>query len=278
MGKKKRTPGGDAESSKLDVRVVLAGIVVLAVAIVGGSIIGTRFLVSADDDASALELPAFAGDVPDIARSSVADLLASTSVEDMTPEQRSAVKAETVRVYGDAQFRVDNPVYLGVDIVRRNGETLAARQYAQTDAPGGLTLSETITFFCRNEDGTIERYRAIRSVDQTTAGVDKIEDGQQAMERIIDDLDWTQAKDLGLEEIGGRQARGVELQYDFDATQSFRTQVWFDVENARVLRYVQYDEQGNASPFSNYDFDWRIPPRIEPAANQDVPCYERVYG
>ena len=280
MGKKKHAAAADEPSSKLDVRVVLAGVLVLALAIVAGSIIGTRLLVSADDDDDPIvdAVPTFVGDAPAIERSSVADLLASTSFDDMTAEDREHVKAEVNRVYDNADVRITGPALIALDMARRNGTLRALRQYTVSDSPGGEAPAVTTTFYCDGPEGAVDTYTLAETFSERTPSYNRIGAGTQPLERMLSATDWSNAKDLGIEDINGRQARGVEMEYVLSEESRYVVRAWFDIENARVLKYVQYDDAGKESPTANYLFDWRETSRIEAGAELSTPpCYDELY-
>jgi hypothetical protein len=280
VGKKKRAAGGGESSSGFDMRVVLAGIAVLVVAIVAGSIIGTRLLVSADDDDDPIlaAVPTFTGDAPPIERSSVADLLASTSFDDMPAEDRERVKAEVNRVYDNADFRITGPALIALDLARRDGTLRALRQYTVSESPGGEAPAVSTTFYCDGPEGAVDTYTLAETFAERTPSYNRIAAGAQPLERLLSATDWSNAKDLGIEEINGRQARGVEIAYVLSDAARYTVRAWFDIENARVLKYVQYDDEGKESPTANYLFDWRQTSHIEAGAELSTPpCYDDLY-
>lgn len=262
-------------------RIVAAGVAALVVAVVAGSIIGTRFLVSADDDSDPIfeAVPTFIGEAPAVERSSVADLLTSKSFDDMSQDERDRVKTEVNRVFDDADFRVTGPALIALDMARRDGMLRAMRQYTVSDAPGGEAPAETTTFYCDGPDGSIDTYALAKTFAESVPSYNRIKAEAQPLERMLSDTDWSNAKDLGVEEIEGRQARGVEIEYVFSDVKQYTVRAWFDLENARVLKYVQYDDDGKESPTANYLFDWRQPPHIEPGPELSTPpCAAALYG
>ena len=56
---------------------------------------------------------------------------------------------------------------------------------------------------------------------------------------------------------------------------SSTSQIWIDVENARMLRRVELNSDHVA--VHNYEIDWRVPPRIVPPPDLKPPCYDEVY-
>lgn len=277
MGKKKRSDAGVEEPNRSHLKLIIAAVVIVLVAVAAGSIIGTILLVGVDDDADvAASVPAFVADAPEIERSSVADLLSSKSFEEMTPEELDEVKAEVQRVFDDAEFRVTGPGLDGIDLVRRNGDTIISRQYATTDAPGGPTPLEVTTFYCASDDG-VDTYKTRRTSAGTTNDYGRLERDEPPLERILEDTDWIDPRDLGTREIDGRTARGIIMIYVGDAAR-VPAEAWFDVENARVLKYFWYGPSRKPSYSSNWEFDWRVPPRIEPDPDLETPpCFETAY-
>jgi hypothetical protein len=283
VAKKKRGAPETVEDERpsLNVRLLVVGAIVVVIAVILGSIIGTVLLVGVDDDdPAAAAVPEFIADAPEIERSSVADLLESTSFEDMTLEQREAAFDEFDRVLANAEFRMHGLLHLGIDIVRLDGTTMILRQYGVTEAPGGDTPTEVTRFYCPGPDGTIDTYETIRTgVSAPIPSYNRIDDGDQPLERALSDVNLTEVTDLGVEEIDGRRARGVRFIYNFSETEPRATEAWFDIENGRVYSYQQFDAEGNPSVLTDYDFDWRVPPRIEPdPALAMPPCYDGIYS
>ena len=270
----------DLSDEAVSARFIIVGAVVLVVAVILGSIIGTVLLVGVDeDDPIDAAVPDFIADAPDIERSSVADLLESTSFEDMTLEQREAAFEEFTSVLANAEFRMKSPLNLGIDVVRRDGTTVITRQYGVTEAPGGEAHTDQTTFYCPGAEGAIDVYQSTRTGPAgTTVSYNRIEAGAQPLERALTSVDLSKVTDLGTMDIGGRSARGVRFVYIVSATERRDTEAWFDIENGRLLSYQQFDSKGIPSVVVDYDFDWRVPPRIEPDPELSMPpCYDEIY-
>jgi hypothetical protein len=275
-----RGPGGDGGEGRSNRLLWIAGgigIVVVSAAVAIGVVTALGGESLSEPDPEIPDVPALQGEEPAFERSSVADLLESTSFDDMSAEERESVKSEVLRVFSEAEFRASNVLVPAFEIVRRRGHTMAQRQYVITETPGDdYALTEIVTFFCDSEAaGFIDVYRSRK----TAAGGVNTEGerqpaGVQGFELIAISTDWTDAKDLGLEDIDGHLTRGVEVQLTTSGGAVIGWQMWIDVETAQIRRVID-----TTAPEAPYKFDWRPIPRIVPEPELGTPpCYNLVYG
>jgi hypothetical protein len=207
------------------------------------------------------------------------DVLARTSFDDMTDEQVALIRQETERVFGDGEFRVTGRLSntrVDLDVVRRQGQTIATRQYRFGNAGIGdeLAIFDTLIFYCATEDGGVDAYRADRSPLETTVRYDRQTSLDQPLDREFIDGDWSEPRDLGTEVIDGRQSRGVEVKWGAD---DLPRQMWFDVTTGELLRRTDRYEGGDPGANTIF-FDYRRPPRIEPPPELETPpCLDDVY-
>ncbi|HEY8172668.1 MAG TPA: hypothetical protein VIH21_06245 [Dehalococcoidia bacterium] len=211
---------------------------------------------------------------PALERSAAADLLESTSFDDMTDEQLALVKSEAERVFANGEARGQNALVLA-DFVRRDGHTVASRQYNYVDAPGGnQVLNEVTSFYCTSEvPGFVDIFRSRKSVVKTTTEGAREVEGSRTFERTISATDWSNATDLGYDEVDGHRVHGVEVDFATVAGPTLRWQLWLDVETAQLRRYVDM-----SVPEAPYTFRWGTVPRIVPEPELGTPpCYAQVY-
>lgn len=230
-----------------------------------------------EKDPDVPEPPALAGEPPIIERSKAADLLEEKSFDDMTQAERDLVRDEATRVFADAEFRATSIAVLAIDVVRRDATTRATRQYKIGEGPGGaLILQDIRSFYCDAPvEGFLDAYRTTVTPIGTTQGGDRVGTTTQAFDREMTAVDWTQTTDLGYDEILGRRVHGMEVPFATLGGVSMRRQMWFDVENARVLRHGEVTPEGIRG---EYTFDWRKPPRIESTVELGIPpCYAEIY-
>jgi hypothetical protein len=286
LAKKNRNAGDDPARPPADDRgrifwivagvatvLVSAGIAIAIFTLLGGS------SLSDDDDG-----PDFASDVPQLTgepvvldRSSAADLLAATSFDDMTSEQLALVKAEAERAFANVDLRATSAIILGIDLLRRDGVTRATRQYSTPLGPDGEPVfSVATTYYCDSEvEGFIDVFRIRRSVVATVPEGERVQQGTQPFQRVIEGTDWAEAKDLGFEDIRGRRTHGVEVTFVAQDGATTPRQIWLDVETAQMHRRTDILENGQEQ---TYEFDWRKPERIVPDPEiGKPPCYGPFY-
>jgi hypothetical protein len=250
------------------VLLLSAGAAIAIFTLAGGSGLSDR-------DPSPPEPPAL-GEFQAAERSAAADLLSDGNFESMTPDDLELVQRELARAFADAEFRVRDPLVQVIDVVRREGHTVATRQFSRAESgTGSPYLVERRVFFCPGADGRVDIYRYAASVLATpTPQYDTAPFDQRPMERLVSDIDWTGAKDLGFADIDGRRAHGVLVGFRPPAGEgALETEYWIDVENARLLR------RREPTGTSDYAFDWRRPPRIETyPQHPQPPCASSIYA
>jgi hypothetical protein len=284
--KKREAAEPAAKSGKVSPVVQVLGAVIIiavfgAIGVAGSILIGEVF---GDDPVAAEPVPDFIGGEPPIERSAAADLLEGKSFEEMTDEERDLVVAEVKRVFDDAEFRARSEIeviqssFAAVDVVRRGGVTRAVRYYrygARPDGDGTMMTTETV-FFCDSEvDGFLDSFRIRKNVLNTNVDGSRIQETSQPFDRELTGVDWTQPIDLGFDELEGRRVHGVQLPFTSALGGSSTWQLWFDVENGRLLRRGELNTE--AALVHDYRFDWRTPPRIEGGDDLKPPCEGELY-
>jgi hypothetical protein len=249
--------------------LVSAGIAIALFTAFGGSSLS-------EEDPDTPELPPL-GAAPSLERSAAADLLEDKSFDDMTADELELVKSEATRVYADAEFRASNSFVRAIDVIRRDGHTVASRQYTIVETPGGTLANNEITsFYCDSEvEGFIDIYRSRSSIVRTNTEGLREQEGSQAFERIISATDWSDPTDLGYDEIDGRRVHGVEVKFaPLSGGEGLGWQLWFDVETAQLLRNVDMN-----APGAPYTLRWGEVPRMVPVEELGTPpCYAQVYA
>lgn len=275
--KKQRLDDSDGEAGGISWRWMIGGLAIVLVsagiAIAIFTALGGSSLSDEGDEPP--ELPALGAPAP-TERSAVADLLENTSFDDMTDEELERVRAEVTRVYADTEFRASNRLVRAIDVIRREGHTVASRQYSLVETPAGTMANHEITsFYCDSEvDGFVDIFRSRSSVVRTRTEGLRERDGVQAFERVISATDWSEAKDVGFDEVNGRRVHGVEVKFEPLAGGLIGWQLWFDVETAQLLRFVDM-----LAPSTAYTLTFAEVPRMVPIAELGIPpCYAQVYS
>jgi hypothetical protein len=274
-GRTQRSPSLGLAGGALLVAVFI-GLGILLITLLGGASWG------GDDNNDAPPLPEMTGDPPAIERSAAADLLENKSFDDMTPDEVRLVRDEATRVFGDAEFRVTSEVIYGIDVVRRNGHTVASQQYQLSDNTPNkdVVLAQIIQFYCSGDKaGFVQAYRVDKTPFQSAFRQEEKAVSTLPFEVLLANLDWTQVRDVGYRDVEGRRTHGAALPYLTPNNQGVViTIIWLDVENARVLR--REDRTNRSGVEQPYTFDWRTPPRIEATDDFETtpPCAASVYA
>lgn len=259
---------------------ILGGVLFVGLFIALGVVIVT--LLGGDElsegDPDLPDLPAL-GEAPDTGRSPHADLLADTSFDDMTAEQREAIADEAERLFADANVRVSSQQVPGLDIARRDGNTRATVQYRYSDgSPGGVwTLVTTTIFYCEGPDGTVDIYRVDDSGFDSAATYDRKDADSPPFQRVFRGADWSEPKDLGLQVINRVRARGVQLKFrPQEGAAPVDVEHWYSIETGRL---IYYNDVG-VDDALGYFFDWREPPAIQIPEELETPppCASLVTG
>ncbi len=254
-----------------------AGVIVLTAVLGVGIVTAFGGASLSEKDPEQPRPPALTGETPPIERSAAAGLLESTSFDDMTQTERNLVRDEATRVFANAEFRATSSAVLAIDVVRRDGETRATRQFTIGESPGDEPiLQDTRSFFCHAPvEGFLDAYRTTVTPLNTTIGGDRIEATSQPFDREMSAVGWNQMTDLGYDEVSGRRIHGVEMPFTTRAGLIIPWRMWFDVENARMLKRGEINRAGNEV---EYLLDWRSPAKIETTAQLGVPpCYNEIY-
>lgn len=252
--------------------VAFAAIAVTAVTIIAGS--------DGSQAGSVLlpPTPATEEEIP-LERSAAADILDSKTWDEMSQEERDLVRSEMERVHDNADFRLVERLIFAIDIARRDGHTVASRQYRPGDTPGGdRALWTSFTFYCPTEvDGTpwadVYRYGLSPLRGTPVPTYDRVRFDQRPTENYISSIRWDSITDLGWDEINGHRVHG--FRFDFttpDGTGSVEAEYWVDVDDARLRMRVE-----TSAPDAPYLFDWRPQPPIIPPIEGDVPCANGNY-
>jgi hypothetical protein len=273
-------PGSNETSRETWIKTALIGAGVVIASAVAAIVLFTAFGGSSvsEGDPERPDIPAL-GEAPVLPRSDAADLLESKSFDEMTADEIALVKAEAERVFGDGEFRASGNILgaeIVVDIIRRQGQTIASRQYrfGPTADEDKLGLVETIIFFCPTADGGVDAYRADKAPLETQVRYDRQLADQQPYDKEFSAGDWSQPRDLGFDEVNGRRVHGVEVLW---GGTNAPWQMWFDVETAQMLRRNEVTEEEGVADKA-YIFDYGRPPRIEPPPELDEPaCLDEVY-
>ena len=281
MAKKQKSPESSSASEAriFGLPAVVAGIAVVvlfaAIAIGLFSLFGGSTL--SDDAPEEPPLPALS-EAPVLPPIDGADVLANTSFDEMSDDEVELIRSELERVFGDGEFRVSgrlSATRVDLDVVRRQGQTIATRQYRFGTVADDekLSLFDTIIFYCATADGAVDAYRADRTPLETTARYERQSALAQPFDREFIDGDWSDPRDLGTEVIDGRQARGVQVPW---GANDMPRQMWFDAVTGELLRRTDLIEELEAS--ENTIFFERRPPRIEPPPELETPpCLDEVY-
>jgi hypothetical protein len=256
---------------------ILAGIAVVALS--AAAAIGVITLLGGDEISKpdvVAQAPEPAGPPPALPRSEAAEILASTTWDDMSAGDRELLQAEVTRVFGDARFRTQPAGALASDVFRVDGETRAWRVYQPSDTPGGAPgVAETLTFYCGPAGGALTEHRYLISAVHTATYAEEASFRERPWQPVLSALDWSSARDRGWAEVAGRRVHGFEMRYaptpgGIESTVS----VWFDVEDARLLerRFLNPDGVEEAVVL-----DWRQPAPIVLPEGQPAPeCVERI--
>lgn len=258
---------------------ILGGILFVSLFIALGIVIVTALGGDelSKEDPKQPELPAL-GAAPDVPRSPNADLLASTSFEDMTPEQRKAIADDAARQFANGEVRVSSDQIPGLDIARRDGHTRATRQFRIGDQnPGSeLSLITTTIFYCDGPPGTVDIYRVDDSGFEANATYDRKSADSPPFERLFPGADWSAPADLGRNTINGIEVRGVQIKYRPQETADpVDVEHWYDIDTGRLIFY----RDAKVDSRFGYYIDWRVPPPIEvPEEMNTPPCASLVTG
>jgi hypothetical protein len=256
------------------------------VALFAGIAIGVVTLLGGDSlsepEAAQLPAPTPSGPQPPAERSSVADLLESKGWNDMTHEEREAAASEFVRAYHNAEFRTGNVQVLATDVWRRDGQSLASRVYFESGEPGpdGETfLYARTTFYCDLPGGGFRAHRYLKSPTETQYELSDPGTVPRTFDDAVIAANWSgPVRDLGIEEIGGRQARGFELGFrggGGDDTPSAR--YWFDVETAQLVQRAEVVEKEENIEKLAFTIDYSILPPIDISGASEVPdCVQDI--
>jgi hypothetical protein len=251
---------------------VFAGLAIAVVSLIGGSSLS-------EAPAAPPEPPGAIGDAPAIERSAAADVLANKTWDTMTQNERDLVKSEVTRVFDNATFRAVSSI-VRVDVYRRDSHTRVTRQFQRVPTPGGKdTLQEQLNVYCPASTGVagaLDAYKYTKSPlgGQFAQATSKV--GLQPWDPILARLDWSDVKDLGVKDVGGRRAHGIQMKF-VGANSTVQTQHWFDVENGRLLERIELDPDGTPNGIAHYTLDYRkFAPIAAPQDQPQAPCYDEL--
>jgi hypothetical protein len=255
--------------------VVSAGLAIGVVTLLGG------------DELSKAEGPLYRvpdpiGPPPEVPRSPAADVLETKVWDDMTADERELVEREAKRAFENVTFRTDNGFILGIDVYRREGKTLASRQYIAAQGVNGEDTGTATVFYCRDEADQVQGYRYLNSALGTDffKGRDS-DEFPPAWEPVMQNSLWDDVKDLGFRESdGGRRLHGFELGYRLIATNTDepqRVQHWFEVETAQLAErgaiYPEQKDTDNNWYVLKYD---ELLPIVLPADLEKPDCVQEI--
>lgn len=281
----RQTNGGaqPPQRPRTGIKPVTAGLVLVGAAVLTfGAIALTAFVVRTvrDDDPPAplQPVPTLTAPAPEIERSSAADILTNKTLDEMTADERALVAAEARRVFDDSVFRATAPAIVAIEVIRKDGETRAARVWSYREGAGdALVLASAESFYCPVGGGAIDAYTQYFSpIGDTVVDKQTLQPNGAPFELTIDGLVWDQAEDRGFHEIDGRQAHAFEMPFTpFNRSNTIQVEIWLDVENARLLLWQDITSSPDGA--FRYVLDYGVPARIEPIDLHDPPCADELY-
>lgn len=292
MGKKSRLKQVAAEErsqprapsvwDKTWVRVA-AGLTVVALS--AGIAIGVVTLLGGDSlsepEAARLPAPTPSGPQPPAERSSVADLLESKGWGDMTHEEREAAVSEFVRAFHNVEFRTGNVQVLATDVWRRDGQSLASRVYfesGESGPDGKIFLYARTSFYCDLPGGGFRAHRYLKSPTETQYEASDPGSVPRTFDDAVISANWSgPVRDLGIEEIDGRRARGFELGFRGGGDENPNARYWFDVETAQLVQRAEVVEKEENIEKLAFTLDYSILPPIDiSGAPEEPPCVQDI--
>jgi hypothetical protein len=255
------------------IMIVTAGVAIAAITYFFGS--------SGGNSTTQIAVPQPTGPEPTAERSAAADLLASKSFADMSPDEVNLVKAAAIKAFANADFRTTSGLApLGIDIFRIDDITRVSRLYeAGASAGGAAQLKTTLSFYCDDISGKINWYRYVITADASSAARPaQITKEQVPFNNTLSGLDWSQPEDLGFQTIAGRRTHGVAMQLTTIGGRTIRVESWLDVDNARLIARKSYNSSDDTQNLLR-TFDWRQPNVVViPPDQQAAPCSEAFYN